>query len=782
MGFYIIQPHATTNLDTNPSFELATTGWTLNLSATIARDTTVAKRGVASLKITPSSTDNSGAYTAYSLTAHDYTWSVDILGVAGITYEVHYANSSGTTLSVIETVVGTGNWQRIEGTFNESTSATRRIYIKKRGSGTAAFWIDGVQLEALSYSTSYCDGDQEGCQWTGGKHVSTSQRSAMYRGGGKKVSFESLGAYLISQQGTGMAPIENQRVPYAIRPGSYFQRSNVKERSITLAFSVAGDGVSGWHTRRQVIENLIKPDLVIPEQPFRIIYDGGGKEIYLDCYYEDGLGIADGVRDIEAIPIKCLSTDPFWKVDGNSAAALSAQSTFTSQYIIKRSPTGVWSTLSGTDANGSIYAIKAGIDGKIYIGGAFTSLNGVTGTSKIGYYDPIDGAYHRMGTYTGSYPHDIAIGANGDVYVVANDGVFKWNGSSWSNLTPSGAPGTDGAYAIAIGSDGTIYVGGGFSSINGVSISGVAKYNGSTWSSTSFASTCLDLAAASDGTIYAVGNTAPTSYYVYKYTGSAWVKVGEYFNSSIKGLAISDSGLLYAAGSFTVVSGSFAANYIAWSNGTSWFGLADGLPSAVSSYDNNSNAISVDANGYVYVGTWGDSTTPNGLMIWNGSTWLYSDLSLPGTSGTTFIYSVETARDGTLYLGFNTSGTSKTSGLTTITNGGSSKSYPTIVVNGPSSGTARLYRVFNATTGKVVYINYTMFVGEVITLSFGQSKTTMTSSMRGNISSAILPGSRTTDFALMSGQNAIGVFSDSSTVTTSIIWQETSWSIDSSAT
>jgi len=105
MGFSIIQPHSTTNLDTNPSFELATTGWTLSSSATIARDTTAAKRGVASLKVTPSSTDNSGAYVTYSLTAQDYTWSADFYGAIGVTYEVHYANSSGTTLATIATVV-----------------------------------------------------------------------------------------------------------------------------------------------------------------------------------------------------------------------------------------------------------------------------------------------------------------------------------------------------------------------------------------------------------------------------------------------------------------------------------------------------------------------------------------------------------------------------------------------------------------------------------------------------------------------------------------------------
>lgn len=780
VGFSIVQPHATTNRDTNPSFELATTGWTLNLSATIARDTTAAKRGTASLKVTPSSTDNSGAYVTYSLTAQDYTWSADVLGAAGVSYEVHYANSSGTTLATIATFTGTGEWQRIEGTFTETGTNTRRIYIKKRGTGADPFWVDGVQLENLSYATTYCDGDQPGCLWTGGKHVSTSTRSAMYRGGGKKISLASLGVYLVSQQGTGMPTIENQRVSYAIKPGSYFQRSNVRERSITLVFSLAGDGVADWHYRRQILEDLIKPDLVTPEQPFRLFYDDGGREVYLDCHYEDGLQIADGTRDIEAIPLKCLSNDPFWRVDGNNATALTMQSTFTGNYLIKRSPQGVWSILSGNDANNVISAMDVGQDGKVYIGGSFTSLNSVSSTGTFGYYDPVDGLYHALGSYPGTGTiYDVTVGPNNEVYVIANN-IYKWTGSAWTNLTSGGAPTASPAYSIVVGKDGNVYVAGEFTNINSVAITAFAKWNGSAWSSVSFPGDHAFYATTdAAGNVYVAGSLTGT-HYVWKYDGSNWTRIGDAFDNYVYHLECTPGGQIYAAGAFTTVNGGATANYVAVSNGSNWKALGSGLAGAIQAVGNTSQAMDVDPSGRIAIGSGNSLTDNKTVYLWNGSSFLPADVILP--VGSRIVDALAYAQDGTLYLGFNGTGTVTATGITTVTNSGSATAYPTIKVSGPSSGTAVLYRIANITTGKNINLNYTLLPGEVLTLKTSPSLTQISSSYRRAVPNAILPASNASDFGLLSGSNSIAVFTDSSSVTGTIEWPETGWSIDTSGT
>ena len=84
-GFWsIIVPEVTTNLVTNPSIEIDTTGFTA-VGGSIARDTGQQKREVASLKITPTSGVNDGAYygTITLTTAKPYTFSVDIKGTDG---------------------------------------------------------------------------------------------------------------------------------------------------------------------------------------------------------------------------------------------------------------------------------------------------------------------------------------------------------------------------------------------------------------------------------------------------------------------------------------------------------------------------------------------------------------------------------------------------------------------------------------------------------------------------------------------------------------------------
>jgi hypothetical protein len=69
-----------------------------------------------------------------------------------------------------------------------------------------------------------------------------------------------------------------------------------------------------------------------------------------------------------------------------------------------------------------------------------------------------------------------------------------------------------------------------------------------------------------------------------------------------------------------------------------------------------------------------------------------------------------------------------------------------------------LYQITNATTGKAIFFNLTITPGETVTLRTSSNGSTLTSSFRDDVSSAILPGS-TLDFALAPGANNISVFS-----------------------
>jgi hypothetical protein len=413
--FFIIYPQTTINQVTNPSIELATTGYTA-VNSSIARSSTKSRRGSYSLKVTPTSNTSAGAYYGtVSVVAGSYTLSFDIWVANGVTMQTYIGTTGGAVLSTPTTFTGDGNWHRIEHTYTEASSTTRRLYFTKNGdASTADFYVDGVLFENLAYATTYCDGDQTGCKWNGAAHGSTSTRSASYRGGGKKVSFQTLGAYLISQDGTGMAPVSNQTQPYASIDGSFWKKQTVKERSFTIAFSVAGDGTAAWHTQRQQLIDYIKNDLVYPPQPFTIGYRGGGKDVFLNCHYEDGFGISGGQRDIEAIPIKCIAPNPYWTTDGDFSVPLTVQSSVSSaNRLLQRDPsTHQWSIIGSAGPNNTVFAMAYdSVRNYLYISGNLTSVGGTT---------------------------------------IATNGVARWDGSTWTAIVAtSGATFDCGEWTLA---------------------------------------------------------------------------------------------------------------------------------------------------------------------------------------------------------------------------------------------------------------------------------------------------------------------------------------------
>src|SRR5574343_1128443 len=93
----IIIPEAITNLVTNPSVELAATGYTA-MAGSAARSSTYQRRGVYSLAVTPAAGTSDGVYfgTVSLTTGTTYTFSLDFLGVAGGPYKIYFADTSAT--------------------------------------------------------------------------------------------------------------------------------------------------------------------------------------------------------------------------------------------------------------------------------------------------------------------------------------------------------------------------------------------------------------------------------------------------------------------------------------------------------------------------------------------------------------------------------------------------------------------------------------------------------------------------------------------------------------
>jgi uncharacterized delta-60 repeat protein len=147
------------------------------------------------------------------------------------------------------------------------------------------------------------------------------------------------------------------------------------------------------------------------------------------------------------------------------------------------------SFLDGLDgANNTVYAVCLQPDGKVLIGGEFTSCNGSTrnhlarlnsdGTLDISFLDAEDGVDGTV--------YSLAVQSDGKILV---GGAFtSCNGSTRNHLArlesdgsldtsflASGAGANNTVYAITLQSDGMILIGGAFSSYNGVSIRRIAR-------------------------------------------------------------------------------------------------------------------------------------------------------------------------------------------------------------------------------------------------------------------------------------------------------------------
>ena len=299
-------------------------------------------------------------------------------------------------------------------------------------------------------------------------------------------------------------------------------------------------------------------------------------------------------------------------------------------------------------ANGPIWAIA--VDGtNIYIGGSFSSMEGVPATA-IAQWD--GNGWRSLGdglTFFGSAPDvkDLAF-ANGRLYIggrfseiagVVAHGIAFWDGTAWNGLgTEPGdvvevisASGTDvyaalrkesGAYGIThwsedvrqdlatsldgqvhvlmpIGED--LYAGGDFATLDGVEARGIARWDGTEWHS---------IGGGIEGHVYAISAFGPDLYaggnffqagrvpveHIARWDGHRWQPLVHDENRGLNHVArdiVSDGSKVYVGGDFTEAGSQKTEQVAAW-DGSSWttFDLEPALRSA--------RTLAV-ANGRLYV-------------------------------------------------------------------------------------------------------------------------------------------------------------------------------------
>jgi hypothetical protein len=161
-----------TDLITNGTFEVNTTGWSPGTSVTLTRDTTTYYAGIASMRVNSTAT-TSTAYTFSTNTTmtavpnSKYKASVWVKAQTNTPtarVQIAYINSGGSTIQLDSspfTAVNTTGWTQIDVTSVAPTGTVRaevRVQANKTSAAIASLWADNAKLQNLTNISSahYC--------------------------------------------------------------------------------------------------------------------------------------------------------------------------------------------------------------------------------------------------------------------------------------------------------------------------------------------------------------------------------------------------------------------------------------------------------------------------------------------------------------------------------------------------------------------------------------------------------------------------------------------------
>lgn len=795
------------NLVSNPSVEVNTTGYSAQGSATIARDSADQRRGVYSLKVTPTSAQLDGVfYATVTLVGQStYTFSLDLKGAGGVKYRFYVASTVNNAISPVVSVKATGRWQRVSVTFREPNTAglfiARRLYIvKDYSASTAPFRVDGLSVVALPYPVTYFDGDSVGFvvgrndfYWNGTRHGSTSTMASFTRAGGKVTPFSKFGFAILAMLGLGMQPIVNLSTPQAFIGGGQYQRTVSQDRIFDLVGVLNGRTLQELQVKRRKLLDLFKPDATPSDSPLLLLYtpvdDCGvvvGETLEIPCVYENGLQGRTDNHYQENVALRFHSFMPFLgNATGERGAVLDYQEVFTglvsARAILQKNSGGVWSVLGNkisdatderVDFNGNILATEYNtVDNRLYVGGLFTLPH-----TRIAAYNFSTQTFESLGD-PGGQVNSIAFLANGDVIAAVGAAgsslvrQYSLASGTWSTLgTPTG--GVVFVDNVLVGNDGIVYALGDFTAMNGVAALNVARYlTTGAWSplGAGLASRGVSSVVGLQGYIY-IGTLSSG---VYQWTGSALSLIGS-ATSSTDDLAIGLDGRLYATGDWTTIGGVSANRVAAW-NGIVWSPLGAGLSSGAEFFQR------VNDGGFVAGGiftTAGTLTNLAGSAFWNLSSWVSFDIFVSTASGG--VYRLRYIPTTDSYYVVPTGGGSfvvTTGVVTTVLNTSTHDASPIVTLTGPG----KVYQIENRTTGETLYFDLTLLTGEVATLDLTPGKVRFYSNFRPNLLGTILPGSDLATFHLAPGSNFISVFiTGGVTSATALVmrWRVCHWALD----
>lgn len=789
----ILRPFAATNLVTNPSFETNTTGWATT-TATLTRTAGASVFGAYGGRMLASATNGRSDFALPQATAGQ-----------PVTVSIYIkAGSASVFLQLIQDAAtveqahpGDNAWHRIEVTATAATASTRSLrVIDKRSSAWTNVDIDGAQYEqGVAVATTYIDGDQDGCTWTGTPHAATATRDGRNAQGGQIVSLDSINALVTGMQGIGTPPTNVATQPYALADGEIYQSSTAKARVVHLSLLLIGDGTTaGLHTVRRGLTDLLRPDTRTGRSPLVLRYAGSAVPKRLSVLYEAGLEWQHIAGLTEDVNLRLLAPDPDWRAEPEVASSVALSgSPGGFGMLALRSPQATWSTMTGSAVavtNVAYTAVRL-VDGRILVAGSFNDLGTVAAADHLATWDGT--IWAALGSVTPNaavraiaISKDNNIVAGGDFTSLNGNAnmtrIALWTASSntWSALGTGGANGA--VRSVATEGVVRIWASGSFTSIGGVaSTRGIAYWDGA-WNDvlTGFPTTfvqapCLEIGP--DGLVYC---SVREGVYRWSPITAGWTLIAatNAIDTTVQIKTL--NGYLYACGSFTAIGG-VNANRIARYNGSTWQPLGGGASAG------SITQMTAAPNGDVYVaGNWtssggsiGGISTIASIAIWNGSSWLpVPAASLPVTAThANDSYQVWALSDGSFLVGWTaasgTFGTTVgTTGVTTVTNSGSSIAYPIIDL----TAVAPIYSLENLTTGaRITFNGCSLAAAETASLDLRPGRKTFSSPTR-SLLPTILSGSDIAGFNLAPGDNMIAAYAIGGTAVAH--WRQRYWTAD----
>jgi uncharacterized delta-60 repeat protein len=287
---------------------------------------------------------------------------------------------------------------------------------------------------------------------------------------------------------------------------------------------------------------------------------------------------------------------------------------------------------AGSGFNSTVRSTNIQADGKIIVGGSFTSFNGTTSNylARLNTDGSLDATYN-LGTGFNSTVRSTSIQADGKIIVVGN--FTSFNGTTRARIARLNEDGSlDASFNIGSGfsggmpistsiqEDGKIIVAGNFTTFNGIAATRIARLNtdgsldNSFTSGTGFNDEVRSTSIQADGKIIVGGDfttfngTATTRITRLNTDGSldATFNIGTGFNVSVWSISIQEDGKIIVGGEFSNFNGT-ARNRIARLNTD---GSLDTSFNPGSGFNTTVRSTSIQADGKIIVG--GDFTSFNG--------------------------------------------------------------------------------------------------------------------------------------------------------------------------